>query len=55
MADQVLIVNDIPAEDVELMTAVYKKAKATKVESTKQPDGRFTIKATFPKANPPPP
>ena len=50
MADQVLIVSDIPGGDVELMTAIYKKAGATKVEPTKQDDGSFTIKATFPPA-----
>jgi len=51
MEEQVLIVNDIPKADLELMTAVYKRAGATKVEATKQDDDEeelFTVKATFP-------
>jgi hypothetical protein len=45
---QILVVRDVPADDVDLLTAAFKKGKATKVQKTAQPDGNFTLKATFP-------
>lgn len=38
---------NVPADKVEAKIQDYKDAGATDVKSTKQPDGNFTITATF--------
>ena len=39
---------DVPEDKVEQVMSDYKDAGATKVEKTKQADGKWTIVATFP-------
>lgn len=45
---QVVVNKDVPPGDVDQLMADFKKVGATKVEKTKQPDGNFTVTATFP-------
>jgi hypothetical protein len=41
---------DVPADKVDDVVQDFKDAGATNVEKTKQPDGRYTVVATFPDA-----
>ena len=45
---QVLVVRDIPADDVDATIENFKKVGATSIEKTKQSDGKYTLRATFP-------
>ncbi len=38
---------DIPADKIDEVIQNYKDSGATEVTKTKQPDGRYTITATF--------
>ena len=50
MADQVVVVKDVPAANVATTVQGFKDAGATKVTKKKQDDAgtMFTIRATFP-------
>lgn len=45
---QILTVKDVPAEKVAETTENLKNAGATDVAAEQQPDGKFTLTATFP-------
>ncbi|MBB1094063.1 hypothetical protein [Rhodopseudomonas pseudopalustris] len=45
---QILITKDVKADDVDLLTAAFKKAKAISVEKKEQSNGKYTLTATFP-------
>ena len=44
----VLILRDVPADEVEDKIKKFKRLGATKVEKKKQADGRYTLEITFP-------
>jgi hypothetical protein len=46
--DQVLVVNDVPADKVDAVIEGFKNAGATEVTKSLQPNGKFTVRATFP-------
>ena len=48
MAQQVVVVKDVPADKVDDTIEGFNNAGATKVEKTQQANGKFTLKATFP-------
>ena len=39
---------DVPASEVDAIVQDFKDAGATNVVKTQQPDGRYTVVATFP-------
>jgi hypothetical protein len=43
-----VVVRDVPADKVDDVIQGFKDAGATSVEKTEQPDGKFTVRATFP-------
>ena len=45
---QVVVVKDVPADEVDDVVEGFDNAGATDVERTPQADGKFTVKATFP-------
>jgi hypothetical protein len=45
---QVVVVKDVPAENVADTVEGFKNAGATKVRKKKQDDGKFTVRAEFP-------
>jgi hypothetical protein len=44
----ILILKDVPADQVEDKIKKYKKLGATKIKKTEQADGRYTLRITFP-------
>jgi hypothetical protein len=45
---QNLVLKNVPADKVDAAIADLKKWGATDVQKSKQPDGAFTLTATFP-------
>lgn len=39
---------DVPVDEVDQVVQDFKDAGATDVQKTKQPDGRYTVVATYP-------
>jgi hypothetical protein len=46
--EQEVVVRDVPADKVDAVSQGFTDAGATNVEKTEQPDGKFTLRATFP-------
>ena len=44
----ILVIKDVPADQVDDKVTKFKRLGATKVEKTAQTSGKFTLKVTFP-------